>query len=1028
MNKAKLITILAILALVIVACGGDEPEPTNTPSAEPVEQATAAPAPASPLESMEFVVDPDLIDVSWMWEQRTSNLGEEVLITVPDPENYTLTFNADATFNARLDCNNGSGAYATDGTGSIFMELGPMTRAACPEDSLSNDMINMFGPAQSYVYEDSGDVLIFKWVAAGPWDYYRKVGTLPAPEVDESLTGVIWALDELNGESLVPTTSISAEFDLDGRVGGSAGCNSYNAAYKADGTNIEIGMAATTMMLCPDPIMAQESAYMEALSAAATYEVTAESLTLFNSAGEAAAIFGVESQGLAGTLWEVISYNTGNQAVRSVIIGSELTANFGEDGQLTGSAGCNDFFAAYETEDDNISIGPAGITQMFCADPDGIMEQESQYLAALETAATYRIEGVNMNMRTAEGSTALNLRRVVSQAQRPELSEPGTEIVSQTWYWRAFQDTADINDFIVGEPANYSLTLQPDGTAAIKADCNNVSWNYTLEGSSLSFNSMGPSTLAFCGEDSLDQQYLSMLSNVATYVTEDGLLYLNLFADAGSMVFSTETMSSIDLATNQISLDTQGLPYSWQAVVVPEQPYDESMPPGPKGLPTHIEILFGSENPADVHPGDPIMYIIPVNTYRKLWNDAGNPSVSQTMAEIQRLNLILTSPAPTSGYPALPYEQTAGINDLAVQVGKAVSQGELNTTSATQDGYRFVGRWAQDANPVTNQNLRYVYQGFTNDGVYLVSFWWPESTSALTTDPGAFTEEQWSEFYADPTAAINASAETLNGLSSDQWDPDLSVLDALVASLEITGMTPAGLVDKTWQWVEGPVQPGSSEIVRIPDPSKYQVIYGSDGTINYDADCNSGSMSYELRNAGMNGGMLAQPGPTTLAECGPDSLYQGFIFSLEAAQDYRVWAGGYEMELVLPAGGGVLLFRAAGAPTPQAATVSGNITNQDGVSIPEGATVTVQIQDTSLADAPAKVIGEQIISGATQFPIFYYVTYDPREIVDNHSYTMSTRITAADGSLLFINDTSIPVITRGNPTEQVEIPVIQVGG
>jgi putative lipoprotein len=109
------------------------------------------------------------------------------------------------------------------------------------------------------------------------------------------------------------------------------------------------------------------------------------------------------------------------------------------------------------------------------------------------------------------------------------------------------------------------------------------------------------------------------------------------------------------------------------------------------------------------------------------------------------------------------------------------------------------------------------------------------------------------------------------------------------------------------------------------------------------------------------------------------------------------------------------------------ATVSGSITNQDGVSIPDGAVITVQIQDTSLADAPAKVIGEQIITGASQFPVSYRVVYDPADIVENYSYTMRARVTGSEGILLFINDTSIPVITRGNPTQDVEIPVIEVG-
>lgn len=277
--------------------------------------------------------------------------------------------------------------------------------------------------------------------------------------------------------------------------------------------------------------------------------------------------------------------------------------------------------------------------------------------------------------------------------------------------------------------------------------------------------------------------------------------------------------------------------------------------------------------------------------------------------------------------------------------------------------------------------------------MYLVSFWWSESTATLPDDMSGVSSEQMDAFNADPAAAIDASAQELNGLSTDQWDPDLATLDAVVASLQIEGMTPAGLVDKTWQWTEGPAQPGSSEIVTVEDPSLYQVTYGSDGTITFTADCNSGSMSYELNNGGMTGGMLVQPGPMTLAECEPGSLYNAFISSLQAAQNYRVWAGGNEMELVLPAGGGVLLFRDASAPSPGGATVSGVITNQEGVAIPEGATVSVQIQDTSLADALAEVIGQQVITGATGFPIPYEVSYDPGQIQENNQYSMSARLT-----------------------------------
>jgi len=109
-------------------------------------------------------------------------------------------------------------------------------------------------------------------------------------------------------------------------------------------------------------------------------------------------------------------------------------------------------------------------------------------------------------------------------------------------------------------------------------------------------------------------------------------------------------------------------------------------------------------------------------------------------------------------------------------------------------------------------------------------------------------------------------------------------------------------------------------------------------------------------------------------------------------------------------------------------SVSGTIILPDGASVPSDATIKVQVQDTSLADAAATTMGEQTIEGSGQTgTIDFEVEYNPDEIVDNHTYTMNVRIEDGDGSLLFINDTSIPVITNGNPTSDVEVAVIAVG-
>lgn len=110
-------------------------------------------------------------------------------------------------------------------------------------------------------------------------------------------------------------------------------------------------------------------------------------------------------------------------------------------------------------------------------------------------------------------------------------------------------------------------------------------------------------------------------------------------------------------------------------------------------------------------------------------------------------------------------------------------------------------------------------------------------------------------------------------------------------------------------------------------------------------------------------------------------------------------------------------------------TVTGTIVLPDGASVPDGATINVQVQDTSRADAAATTMGDQVIDGAGQTgTIDFSVDYNADDIVDNYTYTMSVRIEGADGSLLFINDTAIPVITNDNPTEGVEVPVIAVGG
>jgi heat shock protein HslJ len=105
------------------------------------------------------------------------------------------------------------------------------------------------------------------------------------------------------------------------------------------------------------------------------------------------------------------------------------------------------------------------------------------------------------------------------------------------WQWAQLTETEPAAQSVVPDPENYVLVLQADGTANIKADCNQVQWTYTLEDTSLTFNTVGPSTLAYCGDESLDQKYLEMLGKGGAVSVEEGRLVLKLSENAGQMVF-----------------------------------------------------------------------------------------------------------------------------------------------------------------------------------------------------------------------------------------------------------------------------------------------------------------------------------------------------------------------------------------------------------------------------------------------------------------------------------------------------------
>lgn len=108
--------------------------------------------------------------------------------------------------------------------------------------------------------------------------------------------------------------------------------------------------------------------------------------------------------------------------------------------------------------------------------------------------------------------------------------------------------------------------------------------------------------------------------------------------------------------------------------------------------------------------------------------------------------------------------------------------------------------------------------------------------------------------------------------------------------------------------------------------------------------------------------------------------------------------------------------------------VSGTVTYRQRSALPVNAVLIVKIVDVSRADASATVITEQRIeTTGKQVPISFDLAYDRSKIQDRNRYAVQAEIRDGSGRLLFITDTSYPVITQGSP-RTVDITVVPVGG
>mgnify|MGYP003604719437 CR=1 FL=1 len=237
--------LLVFLSIVLVIATACVPVPAPVP-------ATATPANT-------------ITNIVWQWTSVTNKpTGEKT--TVSDPQNYTITFRDDGTLSGKADCNTFSGTYSQEGGFSIT--LGAMTRAACGENSMDQQYLQLLGSvvaggpdgAGGLALETAGGEQRMTFVSGPP-----ATPTVPAaaPAPSSEITNIVWKWQTLDDVAAGASTRVpepdkyTIVFHADGTTTGQADCNTFSGTY-SQANGFTISVTPDVMAACDQGSMDQQ--------------------------------------------------------------------------------------------------------------------------------------------------------------------------------------------------------------------------------------------------------------------------------------------------------------------------------------------------------------------------------------------------------------------------------------------------------------------------------------------------------------------------------------------------------------------------------------------------------------------------------------------------------------------------------------------------------------------------------------------------------------------------------------------------
>jgi heat shock protein HslJ len=118
-----------------------------------------------------------------------------------------------------------------------------------------------------------------------------------------------------------------------------------------------------------------------------------------------------------------------------------------------------------------------------------------------------------------------------------ESSTDPQSVLNKTWQW--VSTITPVEKIAVSNPERYTIIFTEDGKLQARFDCNRGGGEFKISPGKLSFGPLMSTRMA-CPEDSLDGLFIRDLQRVTSFFVQDGLLYLELPYDSGTMKFRPE--------------------------------------------------------------------------------------------------------------------------------------------------------------------------------------------------------------------------------------------------------------------------------------------------------------------------------------------------------------------------------------------------------------------------------------------------------------------------------------------------------